>query len=75
MKNHPSVLKLQWVEPVTLNLPWNTKFNTADSGVFLMRHMETYFGGDGLFLAENFFVESVSTIFVLASILVSNIQF
>ncbi|WOG82252.1 hypothetical protein DCAR_0101415 [Daucus carota subsp. sativus] len=58
MKNHPSVLKLQWVEPVTLNLPWNTKFNTADSGVFLMRHMETYFGGDGLFLAEKFLEES-----------------
>ena len=27
-----------------LKLPWATKDNKVDCGVFVMRHMETYFG-------------------------------
>ncbi|KAJ0683436.1 hypothetical protein HanPI659440_Chr16g0658261 [Helianthus annuus] len=35
------------VEPVRLEMPWRTKHNVIDCGVFLMRHMETYKGVAG----------------------------
>ncbi|KAL1831207.1 hypothetical protein ACET3Z_000858 [Daucus carota] len=57
-KGYQKAIDIFWLEPTRLNLPWNTKYNTADSGIFLMRHMETYFGGENLFYAEKFVEES-----------------
>ena len=62
-KGYQKATDIFWLEPNRLNLPWNTKYNTADSGIFLMRHMETYFGGENLFYAEKFVEESVSAFF------------
>ncbi|MFS7962107.1 hypothetical protein Hanom_Chr08g00722761 [Helianthus anomalus] len=32
------------VEPVRLEMPWRTKHNVLNCGIFLMRHMEMYKG-------------------------------
>ncbi|MFS7937671.1 putative papain-like cysteine peptidase superfamily [Helianthus anomalus] len=44
---HPVGGVIGQVEPVRLEMPWRTKHNVIDCGVFLMRHMETYKGVDG----------------------------
>lgn len=31
-------------EPVPLQMHWQTRVNSDDCGIFLMRHMETYMG-------------------------------
>ncbi|XP_035830816.1 uncharacterized protein LOC118480200 [Helianthus annuus] len=44
---HPAGGVIDKVEPVRLEMPWRTKNNVIDCGVFLMRHMETYKGVSG----------------------------
>ncbi|KAJ0907292.1 hypothetical protein HanRHA438_Chr07g0297191 [Helianthus annuus] len=44
---HPAGGVINQVEPVRLEMPWRTKHNVIDCGVFLMRHMETYKGVTG----------------------------
>ncbi|KAJ0440083.1 hypothetical protein HanHA300_Chr16g0632491 [Helianthus annuus] len=44
---HPAGGVISLVEPVRLEMPWRTKHNVIDCGVFLMRHMETYKGVAG----------------------------
>ncbi|MFS8010974.1 hypothetical protein Hanom_Chr14g01303341 [Helianthus anomalus] len=44
---HPAGGVIGKVEPVRLEMPWRTKNNAINCGVFLMRHMETYKGVAG----------------------------
>ncbi|MFS7928514.1 hypothetical protein Hanom_Chr04g00321681 [Helianthus anomalus] len=44
---HPAGKKINQIEPVRLEMPWHTKHNVIDCGIFLMRHMETYKGVTG----------------------------
>ncbi|KAM0043801.1 hypothetical protein Hdeb2414_s0010g00345611 [Helianthus debilis subsp. tardiflorus] len=44
---HPAGGAIGKVEPVRLEMPWHTKHNIIDCGVFLMHHMETYKGVAG----------------------------
>ncbi|MFS7954208.1 hypothetical protein Hanom_Chr07g00627571 [Helianthus anomalus] len=44
---HPAGVVIGKVEPIRLEMPWRTKNNVIDCGVFLMRHMETYKGVAG----------------------------
>ncbi|MFS7943085.1 hypothetical protein Hanom_Chr06g00496181 [Helianthus anomalus] len=44
---HPAGGVIGKVEPIRLEMPWRTKNNVIDCGVFLMRHMETYKGVAG----------------------------
>lgn len=45
VRGHQIGSKLQLKEPQVLQMPWRTKNNGVDCGVFAMRHMETYMGG------------------------------
>ncbi|WOG86461.1 hypothetical protein DCAR_0205667 [Daucus carota subsp. sativus] len=36
--------KVKKMKPTYLNMPWQTRNNSIDCGVFLMRHMESYKG-------------------------------
>ncbi|PWA32065.1 ulp1 protease family, C-terminal catalytic domain-containing protein [Artemisia annua] len=47
-EDHLSTMKLMVVDPVILKMGWRTNMNIVDSGVFVMRHMETY-QGNGMF--------------------------
>ncbi|KAL8258449.1 hypothetical protein R6Q59_030490 [Mikania micrantha] len=42
--HHPKLSELKTQVPVKLKLPWATKKNVTDCGVFVMRHMEMYMG-------------------------------
>ncbi|KAD7477304.1 hypothetical protein E3N88_00440 [Mikania micrantha] len=42
--HHPKLSELKTQVPVKLKLPWATKKNVTDCGVFVMRHMEMYIG-------------------------------
>ncbi|MFS8034654.1 hypothetical protein Hanom_Chr17g01583671 [Helianthus anomalus] len=44
---HPGGKMIKQVEPMRLEMPWQTKHNVIDCGTFLMRHMETYKGVTG----------------------------
>ncbi|KAL8241159.1 hypothetical protein R6Q59_014514 [Mikania micrantha] len=44
-QDHPNDYKLYQQTPKNPELPWKTKENVEDCGIFCMRHMETYMGG------------------------------
>ncbi|KAJ0635721.1 hypothetical protein HanOQP8_Chr17g0653991 [Helianthus annuus] len=44
---HPAGRKIRQVMLVRLEMPWRTKHNIIDCGVFVMCHMETYKGASG----------------------------
>ncbi|KAJ0921926.1 hypothetical protein HanPSC8_Chr05g0197451 [Helianthus annuus] len=44
MVNHPKSAEIETAEMVRLDFAWKTVNNTVDCGVFVMRHMETWFG-------------------------------
>ena len=43
-RNHKKAQKFKNVLPSRFSMPWMTKKNKVDCGVFLMRHMEMYKG-------------------------------
>ncbi|KAL4591856.1 hypothetical protein LXL04_004830 [Taraxacum kok-saghyz] len=43
-RNHPKAQKFKNMLPCRFYMPWMTKKNKVDCGVFVMRHMETYKG-------------------------------
>ncbi|MFS7980245.1 hypothetical protein Hanom_Chr10g00937171 [Helianthus anomalus] len=42
--NHPKSAEFEIADVVRLEFEWKTVNNTVDCGVFVMRHMETWFG-------------------------------
>ncbi|KAJ0906339.1 putative Ulp1 protease family catalytic domain, papain-like cysteine peptidase superfamily [Helianthus annuus] len=44
MVNHPKSAEIEIADVVRLEFEWKTVNNTVDCGVFVMRHMETWFG-------------------------------
>ncbi|GJX05102.1 ulp1 protease family, C-terminal catalytic domain-containing protein [Tanacetum coccineum] len=46
--NHPSIFAIVNVNPKQVPMKWNTRNKSVDSGVFVMRHMETYLGHEEL---------------------------
>ncbi|GJU75746.1 hypothetical protein Tco_1272816 [Tanacetum coccineum] len=42
--NHPSIFAIVNANPKQVPMKWNTRNKSVDSGVFVMRHMETYLG-------------------------------
>lgn len=44
MASHLIADELRRCTPTRLSMPWRTLKNTVDSGIFMMRHMETYKG-------------------------------
>ncbi|MFS7985397.1 hypothetical protein Hanom_Chr11g00997911 [Helianthus anomalus] len=44
MVNHPKSAEIETAEMVRLDFEWKTVNNTVDCEVFVMRHMETWFG-------------------------------
>ncbi|KAJ0764907.1 hypothetical protein HanPI659440_Chr08g0297451 [Helianthus annuus] len=44
---YPAGKVISQVEPVRLEMPWRTKHNVINCGIFLMRHMEMYKGVTG----------------------------
>jgi hypothetical protein len=48
MVGHPKWLEMKAVFPEILKISWATSNNFTDCGVFLMRHMEMYFGSKGV---------------------------
>ncbi|KAL8200284.1 hypothetical protein R6Q57_011623 [Mikania cordata] len=44
--DHPNAYKLHQQTQKIIDLPWKTTQNGVDCGVFCMRNMETYMGGD-----------------------------
>ncbi|GJU38688.1 FAR1 DNA binding domain, zinc finger, SWIM-type, MULE transposase domain containing protein [Tanacetum coccineum] len=42
--NHPSIFAIVNANPKQVPMTWKTSNNCVDSGVFVMRHMETYLG-------------------------------
>ncbi|MFS7962130.1 hypothetical protein Hanom_Chr08g00723041 [Helianthus anomalus] len=42
--NHPKYWQIKNAVPQRLDFEWKTVGNTVDCGVFVMRHMETWFG-------------------------------
>lgn len=43
--NHPKVNGFEIMKMEKMELDWQTKNNSIDCGLFLMRHMEVYRGG------------------------------
>ncbi|MFS7962877.1 hypothetical protein Hanom_Chr08g00731671 [Helianthus anomalus] len=44
MVNHPKSAEIETAEMARLDFEWKTVNNTVDYRVFVMRHMETWFG-------------------------------
>ncbi|PWA89648.1 ulp1 protease family, C-terminal catalytic domain-containing protein [Artemisia annua] len=44
LKNHPQFHIMRFCKPNILKMAWRTRRNESDSGIFVIRHMETYNG-------------------------------
>ncbi|MFS8001073.1 hypothetical protein Hanom_Chr13g01185931 [Helianthus anomalus] len=44
IQSHPNAISLKGADPIRMEMSWRTLHNVTHCGIFVMRHMESYFG-------------------------------